>query len=76
LNLFKKPAYPLGLWLKRGIFSTKLLKGVSFAITKMNSKKVSPRKPSVFFFCDVCFIIEDLGHDPAEWRFVYWLLKR
>jgi hypothetical protein len=74
LNVFKKPAEPLGFRLKGGIFSTKVLKRVSFTITKMNSKNFLAIKRSVFC-CDVCSVINNLGHDPAEWHFVYWLLK-
>jgi hypothetical protein len=48
LNLFKNPAEPLGFRLKGGISSTKVLKCVSFAIAKMNSKKFLLRKRSVF----------------------------
>jgi len=44
LNLFKKPAEPLGFRLNGGILSTNLLKCVSFVINKMNSKKCSPKK--------------------------------
>jgi hypothetical protein len=46
LNVFKKLAELLGSRLKCGIFSTQILKYISFAIAKTNSKNHSLKKTS------------------------------
>ena len=63
-----------GSRIKRGIYSTKTMKCVSFEIAKTKSKNFSLKK-TMLLCNDVCSVIEALGHqhDPTERCFFYWL---
>jgi hypothetical protein len=68
LNLSEKQVELLVLDKKGGMFSTKVLKYVSFANVKLNSKNISLRKELVF--CNnICSVTGAPEHqyDPGEW---------